>query len=195
MQITWKQYAQRPEERDLRRGFAGHCHSCRHRGSQGARDRAADPRDRAPSLIEARGRVARKSIFDARMDLPPFDNSAMDGYAVRMADLTGSGPWDLGTRWSDRGGGDDAGERACETRLGRAHLYRRARAEKASTRWSCRRIARVSDEIRRTGEATSRWARTYGVPARMSGREARLLEPGMLVDATAACAACRARAG
>ncbi len=29
------------------------------------------------------------------MRLPPFDNSAMDGYAVRRADLFGDGPWRL----------------------------------------------------------------------------------------------------
>ena len=27
--------------------------------------------------------------------LPPFDNSAMDGYALRLSDLTGDGPWHL----------------------------------------------------------------------------------------------------
>ena len=43
------------------------------------------------------------------MDLPPFDNSAMDGYAVRLADLTGSGPWTL--KLAGRiAAGDDAGD-------------------------------------------------------------------------------------
>ncbi|MGM0585972.1 MAG: gephyrin-like molybdotransferase Glp [Pseudomonadota bacterium] len=31
----------------------------------------------------------------APLPLPPFDNSAMDGYAVRLADLGGEGPWRL----------------------------------------------------------------------------------------------------
>ncbi|WP_165978757.1 gephyrin-like molybdotransferase Glp [Antarcticimicrobium luteum] len=31
----------------------------------------------------------------ARVDLPPFDNAAMDGYAVSTRDLAGDGPWRL----------------------------------------------------------------------------------------------------
>src|SRR4051794_38955975 len=37
-------------------------------------------------LIEADGRVLAEDIA-APLDLPPFDNSAVDGYAVRFADL------------------------------------------------------------------------------------------------------------
>ena len=42
-------------------------------------------------LLEALGRVLAE---DVRADtaLPPFDNSAMDGYAVRVADLGGASP-------------------------------------------------------------------------------------------------------
>lgn len=45
-------------------------------------------------LIEAVGRVLGRDVV-AGLDLPPFDNSAMDGYAVRLSDLPGSGPWTL----------------------------------------------------------------------------------------------------
>ncbi len=45
--------------------------------------------ERVP-VVEAAGRVLAEDIV-ARLPLPPFDNSAMDGYAVRAADL-GSGP-------------------------------------------------------------------------------------------------------
>jgi molybdopterin molybdotransferase len=45
-------------------------------------------------LIEATGRVLARDVL-APIDLPPFDNSAMDGYAVRLADFTGDGPWNL----------------------------------------------------------------------------------------------------
>jgi molybdopterin molybdotransferase len=38
------------------------------------------------SLVEADGRVLAERIL-APVDLPPFDNSAVDGYAVRFADL------------------------------------------------------------------------------------------------------------
>jgi molybdopterin molybdotransferase len=43
------------------------------------------------SLREAVGRVLAKDIA-APIDLPPFANSAVDGYAVRHADLRGDGP-------------------------------------------------------------------------------------------------------
>ena len=42
------------------------------------------------ALAEAAGRVAASDAA-AAVDLPPFDRSAMDGYAVRSAD-TGAGP-------------------------------------------------------------------------------------------------------
>lgn len=40
-------------------------------------------------LVDALGRFAARSPV-ARFDLPPFDNSAMDGYAVRAEDLAGA---------------------------------------------------------------------------------------------------------
>ncbi|MGQ9897855.1 MAG: molybdopterin molybdotransferase MoeA [Acidobacteriota bacterium] len=42
------------------------------------------------SLFEATGRVLAEEIV-APCDLPPFDNSAMDGYAVVAADTAGAG--------------------------------------------------------------------------------------------------------
>jgi molybdopterin molybdotransferase len=45
------------------------------------------PGERIP-LADAAGRVTAASV-DAAVDLPPFDSSAMDGYAVRSADLPG----------------------------------------------------------------------------------------------------------
>jgi molybdopterin molybdotransferase len=41
------------------------------------------------ALGEARGRVLAAELF-AREELPPFDNSAVDGFAVRAADLAGA---------------------------------------------------------------------------------------------------------
>lgn len=43
------------------------------------------------SLSRAAGRVLARD-WRAKMDLPSFDNSTMDGYAVRAADLRGAGP-------------------------------------------------------------------------------------------------------
>ena len=52
------------------------------------------PSERLP-LLDALGRVLAEDVHSP-LDLPPWDNSAMDGYAVRGADLaTGSGPWPL----------------------------------------------------------------------------------------------------
>ncbi|MBI4325563.1 MAG: molybdopterin molybdotransferase MoeA [Chloroflexi bacterium] len=45
----------------------------------------------AVPLRAAAGRIAGARI-PAPMDLPPFDNSAMDGYAVRAADVAEAGP-------------------------------------------------------------------------------------------------------
>jgi len=56
-------------------------------------------------LSQALGRVLAKSVLTQAMT-PPFDNSGMDGYAIRVADLAGRGPWSLPV--SDRvAAGDD----------------------------------------------------------------------------------------
>jgi molybdopterin molybdotransferase len=46
------------------------------------------------ALHEATGRVLAVRLC-AHTPLPPFDNSAMDGYALRFDDLKGDGPWAL----------------------------------------------------------------------------------------------------
>ncbi|WGW03639.1 molybdopterin molybdotransferase MoeA [Tropicibacter oceani] len=45
-------------------------------------------------LARAAGRVLATPVI-ARAPLPRFDHAAMDGYALRHADLTGPGPWSL----------------------------------------------------------------------------------------------------
>jgi molybdopterin molybdotransferase len=42
-------------------------------------------------ILEALGRVLAEEIV-SELDIPPFDNSAMDGYAVRSADVSGATP-------------------------------------------------------------------------------------------------------
>jgi molybdopterin molybdotransferase len=42
----------------------------------------------------ALGRILAEPVIAQSM-MPPFDNSGMDGYAVRAADLSGEGPWTL----------------------------------------------------------------------------------------------------
>jgi molybdopterin molybdotransferase len=46
------------------------------------------------NLEDAVGRILSDDLV-APMPLPPFDNSAMDGYAIRSRDLVGRGPWRL----------------------------------------------------------------------------------------------------
>lgn len=59
---------------------------------------AADVMARAPAeclmLAEAAGRVLAEDVV-ATMPVPPEDNSAMDGIAIRQSDLLGVGPWRL----------------------------------------------------------------------------------------------------
>ena len=43
------------------------------------------------SIFDGLGRVLGKSVINER-DVPPFDNSAMDGYALRVSDLPGTLP-------------------------------------------------------------------------------------------------------
>src|ERR1700716_1340516 len=50
---------------------------------------AAQP-ERIP-LAQAHRRILTERIFSP-LDLPPFDNSAMDGYAVRAKDVQGAAP-------------------------------------------------------------------------------------------------------
>jgi len=45
-------------------------------------------------LFEALGCVLREDIVSP-MDVPRFANSAMDGFAIRLSDLPGAGPWRL----------------------------------------------------------------------------------------------------
>jgi molybdopterin molybdotransferase len=58
-------------------------------------------------LIEADGRVLARRIL-AGVDLPPFDNSAVDGYAVRFADLALQGETVLPVRGRVAAGADTA---------------------------------------------------------------------------------------
>jgi molybdopterin molybdotransferase len=56
------------------------------------------------ALDDAAGRVLAEDVL-APCDLPAADGSAMDGYAVRLADLVGDGPFVLDVRGESRAGG------------------------------------------------------------------------------------------
>jgi molybdopterin molybdotransferase len=58
--------------------------------------------ERVP-LGDAAGRVLAEDLV-ALESLPPFDNSAMDGYALALGDLQGDGPWTLVVAGESRAG-------------------------------------------------------------------------------------------
>ena len=115
--------------------------------------------ERVP-LAAAAGRVAADPAVSA-VDLPPFDRSAMDGYAVRAADTAPGVPLRLV-------GGVAAGEvAAAELEPGTAARISTGAAHPAGRR---RRAAvRARGRGRRSGDARSRAAR----PGRTSGAAAR----------------------
>lgn len=59
-------------------------------------------------LAEAVGRFLCADLASDRA-LPPFDYSAMDGYAVRCEDFSGAGPWQLPMSGESRAGKPNAG--------------------------------------------------------------------------------------
>ena len=77
------------------------------------------------ALKDARGRVLAADVI-APIDLPPFDNSAVDGYAVRHADLGAKGETTLAI--VDRLTAGRAAAHAIGAGRGDPHLHRRADA-------------------------------------------------------------------
>lgn len=63
--------------------------------------------ERVP-LSEAAGRVLAEDVI-ARASMPAFDYSSMDGYAVKCADFSGSGPWELPVLMESAAGGAPVG--------------------------------------------------------------------------------------
>ncbi len=52
------------------------------------------PQTQVVALENSHNRILAQSII-SEFDQPPFDNSAMDGYGVRLSELTGEAPWVL----------------------------------------------------------------------------------------------------
>lgn len=69
------------------------------------------------SLEDSIGRVLASDLH-APFALPPFDNSAMDGYAVRSSDFKGQGPWLL--RVTGRVAAGDDAQKAGQVQPGQA---------------------------------------------------------------------------
>ena len=79
-------------------------------------------------LARGRGRPrARRRMLTAPIDLPPFDNSAVDGYAVRLADLAAAGATTL-LPVAGRVAAGAGRSGPSRSRRARAHFHRRADA-------------------------------------------------------------------
>jgi molybdopterin molybdotransferase len=74
-----------------------------------ARERILDQVKPLPTelipVADADGRVLAEDLV-SEVDLPPFDYSAMDGYAVRAEDFVGEGPWRLPVSLEQRAGAE-----------------------------------------------------------------------------------------
>lgn len=113
-------------------------------------------------LVEAAGRILAGDLT-ARLDLPPFENSAMDGYAVRMSDFVEDGPWIFQVA-----GRIAAGERGQSPAAGLGVAIRiftgapvppgfgavimQEHCERTGDRISVTRLPRQGENIRRRGE-------------------------------------------
>ncbi|KPP87367.1 MAG: molybdopterin molybdotransferase [Rhodobacteraceae bacterium HLUCCA08] len=119
------------------------------------------------ALDEASGRVIAAPIMAAHA-LPPFDNSAMDGYALRLSDLAGDGPWHLPVSARIAAGDACALTLAAGTAariltgapvpLGADTVVMQERVTRAGDMISLRERPRLGQNIRRQGEDVARGA-------------------------------------
>jgi molybdopterin molybdotransferase len=109
---------------------------------------------------DADGRVLSEDLRSS-LDLPPFDYSAMDGYAVRAADFSGTGPWPLQVSAEQRAG--DSGQALAAGTAARIFtgaplldgadsVIMQEDAERAGDRVTFRTAPRSGDHVRRRGE-------------------------------------------
>jgi molybdopterin molybdotransferase len=128
-------------------------------------------------IDDASGRILAVSLASP-VDLPPFDYSAMDGYAVRAAAFVGEGPWTLEVRGESRTGVPgsplEAGFSACriftgaEIPLGADAVVMQEHVTRDGTRATFRARPGVGAHIRRRGEDLRR-----GDPALPAGTRLR----------------------
>lgn len=109
---------------------------------------------------EADGRVLSEDLCSS-VDLPPFDYSAMDGYAVRAADFGGAGPWQLPVSAEQRAGGSGQTlARGTAARIftgaplleGADSVIMQEDAERAGDRVTFRAAPKLGNHVRRRGE-------------------------------------------
>src|SRR5690349_13066522 len=131
--------------------------------------------ERVP-LEEAGGRVLAEDVI-AQAPLPPFDHSAMDGYALDSRALAGAGPWELPVMGESAAGGDlpdlTPGA-ACRiftgARLpaGADTVVMQERVERRGDVVTLKAAPRPFDHVRRRGEDLAAGALALGRGARLS---------------------------
>jgi molybdopterin molybdotransferase len=117
-------------------------------------------------VADADGRVLSEDLV-SDVDLPPFDYSAMDGYAVRAADFFGAGPWQLEVSAEQRAG-DSGRVLAAGTAAriftgaplleGSDSVVMQEDAERSAQHVSFRTAPRLGAHVRRRGEDLARGA-------------------------------------
>jgi molybdopterin molybdotransferase len=109
---------------------------------------------------DADGRVLSADLRSS-VDLPPFDYSAMDGYAVRAAEFTGTGPWNLPVSAEQRAGESGqalpAGTAAriftgAPLLIGADSVIMQEDAERAGNDVTFRAAPQLGNHVRRRGE-------------------------------------------
>ena len=148
--------------------------------------------ERVP-LEDAVGRVLAEDLH-ARVAMPAFDYSAMDGYAVASADLAGAGPWLLPVAGESAAGGQPPPLRrgtACriftgaEVPAGADAVVMQEETERSGDMVAIKRGARAGDHIRRRGEDLAEGALALARGARVGPGQvalaASLDRPALLV--------------
>jgi molybdopterin molybdotransferase len=117
-------------------------------------------------VADADGRTLSEDLA-SEVNLPPFDYSAMDGYAVRAADFAGPGPWRFEVSTEQRAGGN-GGALAPGTAAriftgaplldGADSVVMQEEAERSATHVSFRVAPRPGAHVRRCGEDLTRGA-------------------------------------
>jgi molybdopterin molybdotransferase len=146
-------------------------------------ERAPGPRAETVALTAARGRVLARDVTSAD-DVPGFDNSAMDGFALRSTDVAGAGPAapvELRLVGESRAGSPyaralGAGEAIAISTgamvpAGADAVLRVEDAEQADGRLRVRNALAAGKEIRRAGEDIQAGARVLSAGTRLGAAE------------------------
>jgi molybdopterin molybdotransferase len=124
---------------------------------------------------EADGRILAEDLV-SDVDLPPFDYSAMDGYAVRAADFEGAGPWQLPVTAEQRAG--ESGQRLLPRSAARIFtgaplldgsdsVIMQEDAERTGDVVNFREAPKLGNHVRRRGEDLARGAVALARGARL----------------------------